>query len=42
MNYLKKTLLNNNTPEKIKFNTISVRKQIISTREIEKKYRIFK
>ena len=38
----KKTLLNNNTPEKIKFNTISVRKQIISTREIEKKYRIFK
>ena len=35
-NLFKQTLLNNNKPEKIKFNTISVRKQNISTREIEK------
>ena len=35
-NLFKQTLLNNNLPNKIKFNTISVRKQII-TKEIEKK-----
>ena len=33
----KQTLLNNSIPYKIKFNTISVRKQKITTREIEKK-----
>ena len=33
----KQTLLNNNIPDKIKFDTISVRKQKITTREIEKK-----
>ena len=33
----KQTLLNNNIPDKIKFNAISVRKQRITTREIEKK-----
>ena len=37
-NLFKETLLNNNKPDKIKFNTISVRKQKITTREIEKKY----
>ena len=36
-NLFKKTLLNNNKPEKIRFNTISVRKQKIITKEIEKK-----
>ena len=36
-NLFKETLLNNNKPKKIKFNTISVRKQKIITREIEKK-----
>ena len=36
-NLFKETLLNNNLPEKIKFNTISVRKQKITTKEIEKK-----
>ena len=39
-NLFKQTLLNNNKPDKIKFNTISVRKQKSATREIEKKYRI--
>ena len=38
----KQTLLNNNKPDKIKLNTISIRKQNIATKEIEKKYRIFK
>ena len=33
----KQTLLNNNSPEKIKFNTITVRKQNIMTKKIEKK-----
>ena len=32
----KQTLLNNNKPDKIKFNTISIRKQNIATKEIEK------
>ena len=41
-NLFKETLLNNNKADKIKFNTISVRKQKITSREIEKKYRIFK
>ena len=36
-NLFKKTLLNNDKPKKIKFNTISVRKQKIITKEIEKK-----
>ena len=36
-NLFKQTLLNNNLPNKIKFNTISVRKQQIITKEIEKK-----
>ena len=36
-NLFKQTLLNNKNPNKIKFNTISVRKQKITTREIEKK-----
>ena len=36
-NLFKETLLNNNKPKKIKFNTISVRKQKIITKEIEKK-----
>ena len=35
-NLLKQTLLNNNRPDKIKFNTISVRNQKISTKETEK------
>ena len=36
-NLFKETLLNNDKPKKIKFNTISVRKQKIITKEIEKK-----
>ena len=36
-NLFKQTLLNNKLPNKIKFNTISVRKQQITTKEIEKK-----
>ena len=36
-NLFKQTLLNNNKPDKIKFNTISVRKQQITTKQIEKK-----
>ena len=36
-NLFKETLLNNIKPEKIKFNTISVRKQKIVTKMIEKK-----
>ena len=35
-NLFKETLLNDNKPNKIIFNTISVKKQKISTREIEK------
>ena len=36
-NLFKQTLSNNDKPQKIKFNTISVRTQKITTREIEKK-----
>ena len=36
-NLFKQTLLNNNKSEKIKFNIISVRKQNISTKQVEKK-----
>ena len=36
-NLFKQILLNNKNHNKIKFNTISVRKQKITTREIEKK-----
>ena len=36
-NLFKETLLNNNKPKKLEFNTISVRKQKIITKEIEKK-----
>ena len=36
-NLFKEILLNNNKPEKIIFNTISIKKQIISTKQIEKK-----
>ena len=36
-NLSKQTLLNNNKPEKIIFNTISINKQKISTKKIEKK-----
>ena len=36
-NLFKETLLNNNKPKKIKFNTISVRKQKNITKQIEKK-----
>ena len=35
-NLFKETLLNNNKPDKIKFNTISMKNQKISTKEIEK------
>ena len=35
-NLFKETLLNNNKPDKIIFNTISIKKQQISTKEIEK------
>ena len=36
-NLFKEKLLNNNKPQKIKFNTISLRGQKITTREIERK-----
>ena len=35
-NLFKETLLNNNKPEKIIFNTISIKKQKISSKQIEK------
>ena len=35
-NLFKQTLLNNNKPNKIVFNTISIKKQKISTKEIKK------
>ena len=35
-NLFKETLLNNNKPEKIIFNTISIKKQVISTKQIKK------
>ena len=38
----KQTLLNNDKPQKISFNTISIKNQKISTKKIIKKYLIFK
>ena len=35
-NLFKETSLNNNKPEKIIFNTISIKKQVISTKQIKK------